>query len=187
MKWRDSSFVTTFYGSDLAAGAYHASTGKTGVVPILRGGSTSGPVELAADGDATSIDIRLTPKGTGQVRINSTCGIFLGTTDTLAASSGVIVAKACKGFYHSTLTLTAQSTMTEDQIVELKAASTTADVMPGDLVSVWCSGVSTGVIGGGFRLSTAAASRVTFLLAVPGSTGQSSWAGVLDITWADLT
>jgi len=145
-------------------------------------------VTLTCNGDADNISIRLTPKGTGQVRINSTAGTYLGSTDVLTGSSGTNLAKACKGFFVSSLTLTAQSSVVAGQIAELTAASTTADIMPGDLVSVWCDAVSTGMMAGGFRLSTAAASRVTFLLAVPSiSTNQSTWAGSLNFAWADLT
>ena len=65
-------------------------------------------------------------------------------------------------------------------------ASTTADVVPGDLVIVDLGIASSVVIQGAHRLSTAAASRVTVVIENTSSTDTSTLSGTGRITWVKL-
>ena len=104
-------------------------------------------------------------------------GICIGADSTTAL--------LCKAF-HTVTSTWSNSSILAGGIAELTIASTTADVNPGDLVNV-DGDLAADVILNGFRLSTVAASRLTAILVVPGSTGSSTLSGTLRITWADLT
>lgn len=92
-----------------------------------------------------------------------------------------------QGCYSTTVAWT-HAAISSGQFGEITLASTTCDVQPGDLVSVSPASTAVGPYAfAGFRQSTAAASRVTVLLDVPGSTATSTLSGTLRITWVDLT
>jgi hypothetical protein len=138
----------------------------------LTGGSTGGVVQ--AFGDDTDISLTVRGKGAG--------GVVLGTG---TASTPL------KGFF------TANSTYSHGAIsaarsLELTFASTTLDIMPGDLVGhigviVATANLSSAVNLATYRLSTAAASRVTVVLSNVQSTATSTGSGTLQVAWADLT
>ncbi len=164
---------------------------------MLYGGSTGGKVIPV--GDDANISLALEGKGTGGVTIgnssqspnitgssitlNST-GITIGTTAATVMLANSTA--AFKGWHFKTSTYSASS-ISSGAIAELTFASTTFDVSYGDLVSVSFLDLATPVICGGFRLSTANASRVTVLLSVPGSTGSNTLSGSVQVAWADLT
>ena|SRR5689334_4254303 len=69
----------------------------------------------------------------------------------------------------------------------ITVTSTTADVQPGDILSVTPSDTMVGPYGfAGYRQSTADSSRLTVLLTVPGSSAASTLSGTLRITWVKL-
>jgi len=187
MKYRDSSQATHFE-SNIIAGAKPANENAVRIY----GNSSGNYVGVEPVGDSTKVSIDLRAKGgDGQVRIGSTgagstLGVILGSTTV--ANSSAMAAKAIKGIFQSTLAFT-QAAIDSGAIAELKVASTTADVMPGDWVN-WYAAWSTtpgAVVLGGHRLSTADASRLTLLLANPGSTATATLSGVAVISWIDLT
>ncbi len=74
--------------------------------------------------------------------------------------------------------------------MELTFASTTFDVNPGDLFAITSfepAAESSVVSVHGWRLSTAAASRVTVILGAQQSTASSTGSGTIRVGWVDLT
>lgn len=143
----------------------------------LTGGSSGGIVEPV--GDDANITLRVRGKGTG--------GVVLGNSSqavTLAQGLGV------KGFF-STTAAYAFTALSSGATEEFVFTSTTADINPGDLVSIELGlpTVSTQTVSLiNFRTSTAASSRVVVTLGNITSTAiASTGSGSLRITWADLT
>jgi len=172
MKYRDSSRATHFE-SNVIAGAWQ---GNANAVRVY-GNSSSEKAGIEAVSDSTAADLVVRGKGSG--------GVYLGSTTPANSTSMTVM--PFKGAFTSTLAFT-QAAISSGQIAELKIASTTADVSPGDLVTYHLDHLTAqNTIDGGFRLSTAAASRMTVLLAVPGSSAVSTLSGVINIAWLDLT
>ena len=74
---------------------------------------------------------------------------------------------------------------------EITLASTTCDIMPGDLVGTIeltpAHSTNTNLINGNIRFSTASASRVTIVVSNVASTATSTESGTGRISWIDLT
>ena len=139
---------------------------------VLSGGSTGGIV--TAIGDDANITLRVKGKGTG--------GVILGdSSQAVTIGQGVGV----KGYYSTTVAWT-HAAISSGQFGEIVIASSICDIMPGDLYSI-AAGVVAPAAHVGTRVSTAAASRVTIVLACPGSTATSTLSGTATISWADLT
>lgn len=142
----------------------------------LRGGSTGGLVE--AVGDDSNISLTVRGKGTGSVFIgNSSQSVVFG------GASGL----SFKGFFTSTNTW-ALAAVSSGQVGELTFASSHFDINPGDLIGAIEVVPTTNVLAyAGYRTSTAAASRLTVVLANVSSTATSTTSGTIRVTWADLT
>jgi hypothetical protein len=138
----------------------------------LDGGSTGGVVE--AFGDDANISLTVRGKGTGAVTIGNS-----SQTVTLGQGS------ALKGFFSTTVAWT-HAAISSGQFGEIVIASSVCDIEPGDLVWV-AAGVVAPAANVGYRQSTAATSRLTIVLANPGSTATSTLSGTARISWADLT
>ena len=139
---------------------------------LLDGGSTGGIV--TAVGDDANISLRVLGKGTG--------GVILGNSSqavTLGQGVGI------KGAFSTTVAWT-HAAISSGQLGEIVIVSSVCDIMPGDIVFT-AAGVVAPVISGGFRVSTAATSRLTIVLANPGSTASSTLSGTATISWIDLT
>lgn len=145
---------------------------------LLDGGSTGGIV--TAVGDDANITLNVRGKGTGAVVLgNSSSPVVIGAST-----------QTNKGSF------TVNSTFSNAAIVaghgiEFTLTSTTADVVPGDLMSIGltvATANASSIVGlASWRLSTAAASRVTVILNSFGSTSPSTLSGTFHLTWFDLT
>jgi hypothetical protein len=166
MDYRSTNLRFVHYGGDVTA-AIESSHGVQ-----LSGGSTGGIVQ--AVGDDANISLTVRGKGTGGVVIGNS-----SQTVTLGSGTGF------KGAFSTTLAWT-HAAISSGQFGELLIPSSNADIMPGDIVFV-DSGVVAPVAQTGVRLSTAATSRVTVVLSVPGSTAASTISGTLRVSWLDLT
>jgi len=91
-----------------------------------------------------------------------------------------------KGAFSTTFSF-AHASISSGQFGAITLASTTCDIMPGDIFSVELTPSVATVAQAGLRTSTAATSRVTIVLAVPGSTASSTFSGTGRISWIDLT
>lgn len=144
---------------------------------LLDGGSTGGIV--TAVGDDANISLTVRGKGTGGVTIGN-------SSQTVTVGQGL----AIKGAFSTTFAY-AFTALSSGATVESNIASTVADVMPGDLISIELGlpAVSTHTVSYlGFRTSTAATSRVVVLLGNIASTAiPSTGSGTGRITWFDLT
>ena len=171
MNYRDSSQNSMHLAKGVAAGvdSSHAAA--------IYGGSTG--ANFSVVGDDTNISVNLFGKGTGGTKLGNS-----SSPVTLAAGAAV------KGTYSTTTayTFTALAAGTQEAF---SIASTTADVMPGDLfqVELGSPAVSTQTISLlGMRTSTATSSRITLLLGNVSSTAiGSTGSGTLRVTWFDLT
>lgn len=136
--------------------------------------STSATPAITPAGDDTAVNLAVLPKGSGAVYIGST-----------AAGAG-----GFKGAFSTTFAY-AFTALSSGASVESAIASTTADVSPGDLISLELGlpAVSTQVVALlNFRTSTAATSRVVLTLGNITSTALgSTGSGTGRITWIDLT
>lgn len=79
----------------------------------------------------------------------------------------------------------AHAAISSGQYGEILIASTTADVMPGDLFQVELT-ATTNVTVASVRTSTAATSRVTVVLSNVGSSATSTFSGTGRISWIKL-
>ena len=104
------------------------------------------------------------------------------TVTSLTIGSGV----TANAFQSTTFAWTLAS-ISSGQTAEITLSTSVGDVMPGDLVMVNLGELPADMIYGGFRQSTAVASRVTILVACPGSTATSTGSGTGRIAWVDLT
>jgi hypothetical protein len=145
----------------------------------LSGGSTGGLVQ--AIGDDANITLRLKGKGTGGVVIGDSSQTL--TVQTLAVGSGVTI----RGAFTSTFTYELGA-VSSGQVGLITVASTTFDVNPGDLIGAIEVTPTTNVLTyAGYRLSTAATSRLTVIMANVSSTATSTTSGQIRLTWLDLT
>ena len=187
MKYRDSSGVTHFE-SNVIAGA----KGTNMHAVRIYGNSSSEKAGIEPVSDSTVAHLDISAKGgdgllrLGSTKNGSTSGVYLGSTTVNNSSAASAI--PIKGFFRSTLAFT-QAAISSGQIAELTVASTTADVQPTDWVSWYVAWSTTpgAVVQGGHRLSTANASRMTVILANPGSSATSTLSGVLNISWIDVT
>jgi hypothetical protein len=143
----------------------------------LSGGSTGGVVQPC--GDDANISLFLRGKGTGGVTVgNSSSPVTIGA------------GSAFKGAYSTTAAWTIAA-LSSGATAEVTFASTTADVVPGDLVMLDAGlpAVSTQTITLlGFRMHADASSRITATFGNITSTAVGSTAsGTMRITWIDLT
>lgn len=91
------------------------------------------------------------------------------------------------GVYQSTVAF-ANAAISSGAIAEITIASTSVDCMPGDQISAEIAWAAIpAAIYGGYRTSTAAASRLTLIVAVPGSSATATLSGSIRVTWLDLT
>lgn len=151
--------------------------------------STNTAAKIEAAGDDTNVGLTIVGKGTGQVTIGNSSNTvaLLGTVllgSTAAGSLGF------KGAFTATSTRS-WAAITGGHGTEFQIASTTADIAPGDLVSVELTidtanlSSQTGIAS--IRTSTGASSRVVITLNNFGSTAGSTGSGTFRITWLDLT
>lgn len=171
MYYRDSSLA-----SHLGRGLAIAVDSSHGVK--IEGGSTGGVIE--AVGDDANVSLTIRGKGTG--------GVVIGNSSspvTLGSASG----SAIRGAFSSTSTWSLAA-VSSGQLGELTFASTTFDVNPGDLIGaieVWPTASTASLVFAHYRTSTAAASRVTVVLANVASTATSTTSGHIRLSWIDLT
>lgn len=156
------------YGGAVIAGVEYGNgielnPSSTGAAPVIT------PV-----GDDAAINLIIKGKGTG--------GVSLGST---AAGTNPI-----KGVFSQNSTYS-HGAIGVARNVEITLASTTADVNPGDLVSVGLvvdtANLSSAVNLAWWRLSTAATSRFTASLSNVQSTATSTGSGTFQLSWIDLT
>jgi len=168
MEYRSST------GGQSISGDISAAVGSSHGVQ-LSGGSTGGRIQ--AIGDDASIALRILAKGAGPVLIgDSSQAVTIGGSTS-----------AFKGFFSSTNTWSANA-LSSGQVVELTFANTAFDVNPGDgIFAIEVTPTTNAVIYGGYRLSTANASRLTVVMANVTSTVTSTFSGGIRVTWADLT
>lgn len=151
--------------------------------------TTGAQAIVEAVGDSTVVDLTLRAKGTGGVvRLGSSAGgggVVLGSTGVL--NSSAMTAMPIKGVFQSSIAFT-NAAISSGQVAEITIASTAADISPGDLVGaeILYAAIPAAVYGG-YRTSTAAASRLTLLVAVPGSSATATLSGTIRVTWMDLT
>lgn len=171
----------------------------------LEGASSNSTVIVEAFGDDTNIPINLRGKGTGNVILgNSSQAAYAGknlvvtssltvgagatfSSGTLIASSGLKVGTldTVRGFVSTSYRFLIPA-VGVGALAEYALASTIADVVPGDLFSLYptaASSLSTS-LRWNYRLSTAAASRVTITFYNPHSTtATSTGSGVWQMQW----
>ena len=186
MQARDSSNKTTHSGSDMMIGVRDANNNA----PRIAGSTGSAAVTYGVVSDSTVAHIAIVAKGgDGTIRLTSSGGMILGST--AVGNSSAMSAGLFKGFFTSTFTWTLAA-INSSVNAELTFASTTVDVQPGDLLTYNFMpdvGLSTCKIGlAGHRQSTAAASRVTLVIAnVSGSSASGTNSGEVRFSWIDLT
>ena len=151
----------------------------------LEGASSNSTVIVEGFGDDTNIPILLRGKGTGSVTLgNSSQTVY---ANTFQASSGLQVSTlgTVRGFVSTSYRFLIPA-VGVGALAEYALASTIADVVPGDLFSIYptaASSLSTSLMWS-YRLSTAAASRVTITFYNPNSTtATSTGSGVWQMQW----
>jgi hypothetical protein len=137
---------------------------------VLSGGSTGGVVEAA--GDDSNIELRLRGKGTG--------GVAFGTST-----------RSIKGIYSQNSTYS-HAAIGAARTVEITIASTTADIAPGDMISVGFTVDTPNTLSSvcalvGWRTSATASSVLTVTFGNISSTATSTGSGTLHLSWIDLT
>ncbi len=161
----------------------------------LEGASSNSTVIVEAFGDDSNIPINLRGKGTGNVILGNSSqtaytGAALNVGSSLTVRGGATVSSgtliASSGLQVSTLDIVRGFRSTSYRflipavgvgaLAEYALASTIADVVPGDLFSIYptaASSLSTSLMWS-YRLSTAAASRVTITFYNANSTTATS-------------
>ena len=140
----------------------------------LNPSSTGAAPVITPAGDDSAINLIVKGKGTG--------GVFLGST---AAGTAAI-----KGAFAANSTISFGA-VAASRAAEVTLASTTVDVMTGDIVSIgWVhatANFSSQCVMSGYRLSTVDTSRVTVIFENTTSTATSTGSGTLQFSWIDLT
>lgn len=172
------------YGGEVISGI---EAGRGVRLPACATGAT--PV-LEPFGDETNIGVTVKGKGSGAQTFGGSSGatVVAGTSIRLDGSVTASTGDAIKGAYSTTFSWT-NASISSGQIAEITLSTSVGDVSPGDIISISLgTSLASPIIYGGFRTSTAVASRVTILVAVPGSSA-SSTLGSADgrISWIDLT
>ena len=171
----------------------------------LEGASSNSTVIVEAFGDDTNIPILLRGKGTGSVTLGNSsqaasAGANFNVVSSLTVGGGATVSSgtliASSGLQVSTLGTVRGFVSTSYRFLipavnplalnEYALASSIADVVPGDLFSVYptaASSLSTSLMWS-YRLSTAAASRVTMsFYNTHSTTATSTGSGVWQMQW----
>lgn len=166
------------FGHSLVAGV------EEGIGVALNPGSTGAAaiVEPISDSDTAALTVRA--KGAAVLTIGNSSNTvnITGTIGSFGAGS------APKGFYSTTWAY-AYTALSSGAMEDISIASTTADIQPGDLVTVSLGAPTVaGIALMNVRYSTAAASRVTLTIGNITSTAlASTGSGTGRITWCDLT
>jgi hypothetical protein len=123
-------------------------------------------------GDESAKNLRLQGKGTG--------GVVFGASST----------RTVKGVFSQNSTFSHAGIAAARQI-EVTFASTTVDIMPGDLLTIGytadTANFSSVVTVAAFRLSATDSSRLTVTFGNQSSTATSTGSGTLALAWIDLT
>ena len=179
MDARSTAARYVHFGGDVVAGV------EGGIGVRLGYGSTGGTgiVEPISDSDTAALEIRA--KGAAVLKIGNSSNAlnFAGTISAFGAGS------APKGFYSTTFAYV-YTALASGASEDVNIASTTADIQPGDLVTVSLGDVSTniGLTLMNLRYSTAAASRVSVTIGnITSTTFGSTGSGTGRVTWVDLT
>lgn len=165
MLYRDSS-IATHFGRGVIASA-ESSHGVR-----LEGGSTGGVVEPV--GDDANIALTIRSKGTGPL------GLEIGTNPSTQAFAPF------RGFHASTFTVQIAA-ISSGQILQSALSTAFGNFETGDLISIDAVVTPAEAVMTGFRTAADVTTRVTMLIANPGSTATSTGRVVGTITWIDLT
>ena len=173
----------THFGGALVAGV------EFGRGIELNPDSTAAAPNIKPAGDDANIGMLVKAKGTGELAIgdSSNTVVIRGNPKVGSTASGSL---GFKGAFTALSTIS-WTAITAGHGREFTLASTTLDVMPGDLLSVGLVvdtadlSSQTGIAS--WRLSTVNASRFTAVLNTFGSTAGSTGSGTLQISWLDLT
>lgn len=165
MQYRDSS-IATHYTRGIIAGAESSHGVK------IEGGSTGGVVEPV--GDDANIALTLRSKGDGALTLRP------GTNPSTQALADF------KGFHASTFTVQIAA-ISSGQIIQAPLSTAFGNFALGDLISIDAIVTPAEAVMTGFRSAADATTRVTMLIANPGSTATSTGRVVGTISWIDLT
>lgn len=178
MDARSTAARYVHFGGDVVAGV------EGGIGVRLGYGSTGAQsiVEPISDSDTAAMIVRAKGAATLTIGNSSNALNFAGTISAFGAGS------APKGFYSTTWAYE-YTALSSGAMLDISIASTTADIQPGDLVTVSLGEPTVpGIALMNVRYSTAAASRVTLTIGNITSTAlASTGSGTGRITWVDLT
>ena len=166
------------YGGDIVSGV------EDGIGVKLGSASTGGSVLIEPLSDSDTAALTLSAKGAAALTLgNSSNTISItGSAVTITGAGSAI-----KGAYSTTFAY-AYAALTSGAFAEANIASTTADIMPGDLFHVELGLTTDALALMGTRTSTASASRVVLVLGNIASTAFGATnSGTGRITWLDLT
>jgi len=160
------------FGGDVASGV------DDGIGIIQRSASTGSAAVIEPISDSSTAALTIRAKGAADLTLgNSSNGIRL-------VGSGFTI----KGAYSTTFTYAISSGITTGLFMDINIATTTADIMPGDLFSVELASNTATIALVGMRTSTAATSRVTVTVTNYSSTTLTTLAGQVGrVSWLDLT
>jgi hypothetical protein len=125
-------------------------------------------------GDESAKNLRLQGKGTG--------GVVFGASST----------RTVKGFFSQNSTFS-NAAIGAARKIELTFASTTVDIMPGDMLgaiglTIDTAGTVSSVVAiTDYRLAATDSSRLTVVLGNISSTATSTLSGTFNLAWIDLT
>ena len=158
----------------------------------ITGASTFGTIQAGNSTITGALSVSGTSTFSGRIVGSSGLQITGATTlGTLVAGASSVASLTVgsgltlDGIYSTTFVWTLAA-ISSGQWGEITLASTTADVLPGDLLTVQLDTIAADLFQGGYRQSTAAASRVTVLVGNITSTATSTQSGTGRITWLSL-
>jgi len=156
------------FGHSLVAGA------EEGIGVALNPASTGSAAVIEPFSDSDTAALTVQAKGAAALTIgNSSNSISIGGTKFAA---------------YSTTFAYAYPALSSGAFADISIASTTADIQPGDLVTVSLGASTDALAIMSLRYSTAAASRVTVVVGnIASTTFGSTGSGTGRITWLDLT
>lgn len=173
------------FGGDVASGV------EDGIGVRLGTASTGSTVWIEAVSDDTNANIGIRSQGAGTITIgNSSQTTYLSPGGGVIYTSlyGIAGGSALKGAFSTTFAWTLAA-ITSGAQGEITLASTTCDIMPGDLIGqieLYPAAQDDFTVQY-VRTSTAVTSRVTVVVGNIGSTATSTASGTGRITWIDLT
>jgi hypothetical protein len=139
--------------------------------------STGSTAWIESISDDTNANLGIRAQGAGTISIGN--------------SSNAVSISGTKYASYSTTFTWALAALTSGAQGEITLASTTCDIVPGDLVGFpelyFTASTCDDIFVQGIRLSTAATSRVTMVCGNVASTATSTQSGTGRITWIDLT